>query len=317
MSSVTEKVIRDQFAYLRQALAQPIAPLNGRVLVFIGCGTSLYLAQSLAAAANLQGRAAIAVPGAEWVQRPGAYLADPAGAVVIGLSRSGTTTETVAAIKAARAQGLRTIALSCEEGSTILQAADEAHYLPTDPREGIVMTVSASLMLLAGLRLVGAEVDGADIDAAEAALAGLDAGSALTEGRGHHVFLGAGPLHGIANEGALKLMEMSLQPAQAFHPMEFRHGPVSLIDERALVALLYSAESAAEEAALAAELQAKGAAVIGFGGPGDLSIGTPFERPSGGLRVLPALQLLGENVAVSRNINTETPRHLTKVVVLN
>ena len=153
--------------------------------------------------------------------------------------------------------------------------------------------------------------------AAALAVRGLDAGAAIIEGRSHFVFLGAGSLYGIACEGALKLMEMSLNPAQSFHPMEYRHGPVSLIDTGSLVVQLYSAGTAADEAALTAELQAKGARVIGFGGPGDLSIGELADTPAAALRALPALQLLGEKVALSRNIDTETPRHLTKVVVLN
>jgi glutamine---fructose-6-phosphate transaminase (isomerizing) len=317
MTSVTEKVIRDQFPYLREALDLPVPQFRSGTLVFVGCGTSYYLARTLAAVANSLGRLAIAVPGAEWLSYPKSHLADEAGAIVVGLSRSGTTTETVAAIRASRERGLKTIAISCEPGSTILEAAETGIYLPTDPREGIVMSVSATLMLLAGLRLVGATVTPADIDAAESALHALDAGSDVITGREHFVFLGAGPLYGIACEGALKLMEMSINPAQPFHPMEYRHGPVSLIDARSLVVQLYGAETAADEAALTAELQAKGARVIGFGGPGDLAIGQHTDSPASALRVLPALQLLGEKVALARNIDTETPRHLTKVVVLN
>lgn len=317
MTSVTEQVIRDQFPYLRQAVEVALPQLESGTLVFVGCGTSFYLARTLASVANSLGRAAIAVPGAEWLSYPQTHLAAENGAVVIGLSRSGTTSETVAAIRASRSRGLSTISISCEPGSTILEAAETGIYLPTDPREGIVMSVSATLMLLAGLRLVGATITGADIDAAQGALAALDAGADVIEGREHFVFLGAGPLYGIACEGALKLMEMSINPAQAFHPMEYRHGPVSLIDAGSLVVQLYSPDTAAEEAALTAELQAKGARVIGFGGPGDLAIGDLADTPAAAIRVLPALQLLGEKVALARKINTETPRHLTKVVVLN
>lgn len=318
MTSVTEKVIRDQFPYLREALDLPLPEIGNGTLVFVGCGTSYYLARTLASIANMCGRSAIAVPGAEWTSYPQSHLASEAGAIVIGLSRSGTTTETVAAVRASRSRGLKTIAISCGANSTILDAAETGIYLPTDPLEGIVMSVSATLMLLAGMRLVGASVGTADIDAAEVALEALDAGAAaVIDGRDHFVFLGAGPLYGVACEGALKLMEMSINPAQPFHPMEFRHGPVSLIDAGSLVVQLYSAGTAADEAVLTAELQAKGARVIGFGGPGDIAIGEAVDTSAAALRVLPALQLLGEKVALARNIDTETPRHLTKVVVLN
>jgi len=71
-----------------------------------------------------------------------------------------------------------------------------------------------------------------------------------------------------------------------------------------------------EEAKLARELQAKGARVIGFGGPGDLSIDVTAPDALRGLVCLPALQLLGERVALHRGIDSTAPRHLTKVVLV-
>jgi glucosamine--fructose-6-phosphate aminotransferase (isomerizing) len=317
MTSLTEKVIRDQFPYLRDAIAQDLPDLPDRMRVFVGCGTSYYLAQTLACASNAAGHQAVAVPGAEWARRPQAYVANPQDCVVIGLSRSGTTTETIQAINAARDQGLPTWALSCEAGSPILTAAQTPIYLPTDPREGIVMTVSASLMLLAGLRLCGLAITPADLDAAAQTMAAVEKGAgAILKGCRHLVFLGAGPLYGIACEGALKVQEMSLSFAQAFHPMEYRHGPISLIDDRSVVTLLYDTDTAREEATVAADVRAKGARVIGIGGPGDLSVPRP-DSGAAALIILPALQLLGEMVAKQKNINTETPRHLTKVVMLS
>ncbi len=317
MPSITEKVIRDQFPYLAAALGQPLPAIAGKVLVFTGCGSSYYLAQVLAAAANLAGRSAIAVPGAEWARRPTAYLADPKGTTVIGLSRSGTTTETLQALQASRAAGLATVGISTTPETPLLEMSDQPICLPTDPREGIVMTVSASLMLLAGLRLCDVTVTLADLEAARAALAAMETAGPVLKGRSHLVCLGAGPLYGLACEAALKLQEMSLSYAQAFHPMEYRHGPISLIDERSLLVMLYSPATAAEEALVVRDVQAKGARVIGFGGPGDLSISLPGKGAVAALVALPALQLMGEMVALQKNLNTEAPRHLTKVVVLN
>ena len=317
MPTITETVIRAQLPYWQAALRQAVPLVTARTIVLTGCGTSYYLAQSLACAFNAHGQTAIAVPGAEWARRPESYLADPSGVLVIGLSRSGTTSETVQALQASRKRGWKTFAISCEPGSTILSAADEGVCLPTDPREGIVMSVSASLMLLGGFRMAGLVLPDAVVTAATKALEQMDHGiAALLPGRKHFVYLGAGMNYGIATEGCLKLQEMSISYSQAFHPMEYRHGPVSLIDEGSLVLMLYSPETATEEAALVAELQAKGAKVIGFNGPGDLSIDLGLTGPAAALACLPALQLLGEKVALSKNINSEAPRHLTKVVVL-
>jgi len=120
----------------------------------------------------------------------------------------------------------------------------------------------------------------------------------------------------VAVEGALKLMEMSQTMTQAFHPLEYRHGPISLVDQKTAVIMLYSADQKAEEAKLAKELQEKGATVIGLGGPGDLELKVDFDLSLFGLAILPALQILGERVAQARHIDTVSPRHLTKVVTL-
>ena len=309
MPTMTETVIRDQFPFWQAALTMPVPQLAAGTIVVVGCGTSYYLAQSLACAYNAHGQRAIAVPGAEWARRPESYLADTRDILVLGLSRSGTTTETVQAIAASRARGWATFAVSCVADVAILQAADRGLYVPTDPREGIVMSVSASLMLLAGLRLVGITVAPDVGDVAKAALAAV--AQVDVTGRSHFVYLGAGANYGIATEGSLKLQEMSLSYSQSFHPMEYRHGPVSLIDARSMVVMIYSPDTLAEEARLVAELQAKGALVVGFGGPGDVTI------PATGPACLPALQILGERVALHKGINSEAPRHLTKVVVLD
>jgi glucosamine--fructose-6-phosphate aminotransferase (isomerizing) len=120
----------------------------------------------------------------------------------------------------------------------------------------------------------------------------------------------------VALEGALKLMEMSQIFTQAFHPLEYRHGPISLVDDRTVAVMLYSADRLAGEAKLARELQEKGARVIGFGGPGDASFEVACAPEFAGLACLPALQLLGERAAQAHNIDTVAPRHLTKVVRL-
>lgn len=310
MTTMTETVIRDQFPFWRAALAMEVPRLSAATIVVVGCGTSYYLAQSLACSYNAAGQRAIAVPGAEWARRPECYLADMAGVLVLGLSRSGTTTETVQAVKMSRARGWATFALSCEAGSEILLAAEGALHVPTDGREGIVMSVSASLMLLAGLRLVGIAPAGDVVAQGEAALVAVAGAAALLQGRTHFVYLGAGANYGIATEGGLKLQEMSISYSQSFHPMEYRHGPISLIDDRSLVVMIYSPDTVAEEARVVADVQAKGARVIGFGGPGDIGINAT------GLACLPALQMLGEMVALQKGINSESPRHLTKVVVL-
>jgi glucosamine--fructose-6-phosphate aminotransferase (isomerizing) len=314
---LTEQTIFEQFSYWRAAIA-PVSPIReAEVIVFVGCGTSYNLALSLAALANASGRSAIAVPGGEWVNSPQNYWARWQKAHVVALSRSGETTETVAAAKASRAAGAYVTAITVEKASPLAANCDRVLAAETHPGEGIVMTSSSSLMLLLGLELLGHPVSPSLIDIARGLLDSLDAKlPALIADRSHFVFLGSGHFYGVALEGALKLMEMSQVFTQAFHPLEYRHGPISLVDDRTAAVMLYNPERREAEAKLATELQEKGARVIAFGGPGDASFDVPCDPALVGLACLPALQLLGERAAQAHNIDTVAPRHLTKVVTL-
>lgn len=314
---VTEKTIFEQFSYWQQAL-DPVELLKSAdITVFVGCGTSYNLALSLAAQANASGRPAIAAPGGEWTVRPEFYTPDWKNAHVVVLSRSGETTETVAAAKASRDAGAFVTAITMEAESSIAKTCDRLLHAATHPQEGIVMTTSASLMLLLGLKSIGIEMPSGLPDQARSVLKQFDARhkSAIAS-RSHFVFLGGGCHYGVALEGALKLMEMSQTFTQAFHPLEYRHGPISLIDPKSAAIILYTQDQKESEAKLAAELQDKGASVIGFGGPGDISFDVPGDSALAGLICLPALQILGERVAQERQLDTMAPRHLTKVVTL-
>ena len=313
----TEQTIFEQFGYWKKAIG-PLAPLgDAEVIVFVGCGTSFNLALSLAAHANAVGRRAIAVPGGEWANRPASYWPEIGKTHVVALSRSGETTETVAAAKASRAAGAFVTGIAMESGSALARNCARSVLAMTHPSEGIVMTTSASLMLLLGLELLGITVPTSTPDSAKRLLDLVDGlVPSRIAGRSHFVYLGGGHLYGVGLEGALKLMEMSQTFTQAFHPLEYRHGPISLVDERTVAVLLYSADQADAEAKLARELQDKKALVIGLGGPGDLSFAVDGDPALRGLTVLPALQILGERAAQARNIDTVAPRHLTKVVML-
>jgi len=315
--NTTEKVIFEQFPYWEKAIRSISAPHDAELTVFLGCGTSYNLALSLAALSNISGRPAIAAPGGEWLNRPDVFWPRWRKAHVVALSRSGETTETVAAAKASRAAGAFVTAITVEPESALARNCDRLVDASTHSQEGIVMTVSASLMLLLGMQLIGMDVPHTLVGAAEGLARQVDAAlpDLITE-RSHFVFLGSGPLYGVALEGALKLMEMSQIITQGFHPLEYRHGPISLVDGNTAVVMLYSADQKAAETKLVAELQEKGAIVIGLGGPGDARFDLACDPALAGLCMLPALQILGERAAQARAIDTVTPRHLTKVVTL-
>jgi len=315
--NATERGIREQFPLWNRLDIKGVDLRPGRLQVVVGCGTSVHIADSIAATLNIQGHLARAVPGNEWTVRPDNYVPPSVLTEVVALSRSGESTETVAAARQSRLRGIPVVAFTCAPDSSLCDEADRLVEAETHPEEGIVMTASASLMLLMGLRYAGVSVGPQTTAAAEKLLqAGEKCLPELTAGRTHFVFLGGGSLYGIAREAALKMQEMSLSQSEAHHPLEYRHGPISLIDDRSLVIMLYHPDTIAEEAAVVADVQSKGARVLGLGGPGDVSLAVEGEPLTEALVCLPLLQLLGETVARMKGLDTLTPRHLTKVVTV-
>jgi glucosamine--fructose-6-phosphate aminotransferase (isomerizing) len=225
--NITERGIRGQFPYWTRAGATPFLADPAVTYGVVGCGTSVYIADALAATLCRRGIDARAVPGGEWISRRHDYLPHDSGLHMLALSRSGESTETVRAAAVSRAAGIAVTAVTCAAGSSLTRHADRVLMAETHPDEGIVMTASASLMLLMGLRFAGIEILDAVADRARQLMRDLDA--ALSPGlldRAQFVFLGGGALYGIACEGALKLQEMSLSHTSAYHPLEYRHGPV-------------------------------------------------------------------------------------------
>ncbi len=318
--NATERSIFEQFDFWRRAeTLAPLGAADARYVV-IGCGTSYNLAMSVAVEFVANGREAIAVPAGEWLHRPQSYLsASYTGPVhVIALSRSGESTETVLAAEASRKRKQFVTGLTCAEGSALTRQSDRVVYIETHAEEGIVMTASACLMLKAGFELGGCVEQKGIADAAETLMKRFaETDISAWVGRRLFVFLGGGANYGIAVEGALKMQEMSLSTTQAFHPGEYRHGPVSLCDENAAVMLIYSRQTHDEEEKLQKELSAKGAFVCGIGGPGDLTLDVASGEDWRPLEVLPLLQLFGERVAQAKSLDTRAPRHLTKIVKLS
>jgi glucosamine--fructose-6-phosphate aminotransferase (isomerizing) len=301
--NVTERVIQEQFQFWPAALAVPSLERSQTNFVVVGCGTSYHLAQTIASSFNLKGLRAIAVPGGEWARHRHAYVANDVGVHVIALSRSGESSETVQALQVSRAAGLKTTAITCEANSSVTRHADTVVFARTHP--------------LMGLRMAGIAVEQRVAEDAKAAMKQLDSMLAgALRGRSHFVYLGAGPMYGIAGEGSIKVQEMSLSYAQTYHTMEYRHGPISLVDDKTFAVLLYNADTLEEEARLAAELSDKGALVVGFGGPGDIEINLGGTPETHSIVALPALQILGERVAALHGLDTSAPRHLNKVVLL-
>ena len=147
----TEKSIFEQFAFWDTAPPPVVRAQSSVEYVILGCGSSYNLAMSVAATLNERGFGATAAPGNEWTRKPRSYKAHTKNAQVIAISRSGETTELVQAARKRRSDGLPVIAITCDDKSSLIDQADYVLAAKTHPEEGIVMTASASLMLLLAL----------------------------------------------------------------------------------------------------------------------------------------------------------------------
>jgi glucosamine--fructose-6-phosphate aminotransferase (isomerizing) len=145
------------------------------------------------------------------------------------------------------------------------------------------------------------------------------------------VFLGSGPFYGIACEGMLKMKEMAIVPSDGFHALEFRHGPKSILDGGALATVFLSDTARDEELRLIREIKELGAAVLTVceEAPGDVpgggavsgseflvETGSQIVELARSILYLPAAQLLAFSKAASKDIDVDTPRHLSYHVSL-
>lgn len=309
----------------RSAPQELVDRLDGATrIVITGAGSSLYISQvaafSMRAHANLP---AEAQPLSEVLLRPDAVFAGTSVAdqPLIVVSRSGTTTEALEVIKAARARGQHTIAVTCRPEAPMAGLADATLAVPEGDEEAIVMTRSfaamVSLLMRLGARL-GGDAFASDLDAMPAEWATLDgwierATELAATNPSRLVVLGGGAAYGLANEAVLKATETSQVPASAFHPLEFRHGPMSVCEPGMAVVGILGGDAADAEARVVSESAALGAStlVVGPDGPAP-GIDETARLPL----VLHVLQALALGIAVVRGLDPEAPRHLGQVVVI-
>ena len=310
----------------RTAPLELVDRLDGATRIIIsGAGSSLYIAQVAAFAMREESALpAEAQPLSEVLLRPDAVFAghSVADQPLVVVSRSGTTTEALELLRAARARGQFTIAVTCAPEAPMAGLADAVLAVPEAYDAAIVMSRSfcsqSSLLMRLGARL-GDAAFAADLDALPACWAETapfidQAFELAATAPARLVVLGAGAAFGIANEAVLKATETGQVPAAAFHPLEFRHGPISVCEPGVIVAGVLGGPNEAAERRVIDESVALGATpfVLGSDGPGgDL-------HPTARLPLaMYALQALAFGMAVGRGKDLEAPRHLSQVVVLD
>jgi glutamine---fructose-6-phosphate transaminase (isomerizing) len=306
-------------------------------LLFAACGSPYYL--GLANATLLRERLGLrvtVVPSSELMLFEQTVLPPAGRPVLLVASRSGETTETLRAAEtfAERFPG-RTILIGCRPESRMGRLADLAIVIPEGDEDVIPQTRSFGSMYLAAQYLVALLADDAELAGALRRLPDLL--PALLE-RWEPVvqraaeaewdsafFLGGGPLYGVAVEATLKLTEMSLSSAVAYHTLEVRHGPRSIIDGSTLVVGLGTLRGAPYERQVLAELAEETPHVLAFT-PGDgwdlseistqIALSERVPEHALGLLYLPLLQLLAYYRALHNGVNPDESRNLTSYIEL-
>ncbi|MCK6621812.1 MAG: SIS domain-containing protein [Calditrichaceae bacterium] len=323
----------------KENLQAIMEPFRDRTWVFSGCGTSFYLAQAAGALFEmLTGIRCRAIPASEILIFPELIFNKSDEYLLVPLSRSGTTTETVRAAQKARAEfHVPTFAISCNPQSPMSVESDLRLEFPFEPERSVVMTGSFTTMLLSVLHLgellasrqtassqmgqIG-EVSQQVMEEYQGLMREIAADSSLEK----FVFLGQGPFYGIANEAALKMQEMSLSTALSYHSLEYRHGPMSTADEHTLITILLCRGGNRYGGQLARDLKQLGAKILVFAGGDKGSAGIEADflvRVPGDfgdlfnpMLYMPLLQLLAFHRAIEKNINPDQPKNLTAVVKL-
>lgn len=311
-----------------------------RPWLFVGCGSSYYLSQLVA---SLWGRhlhiRASAVTASDLLFSPEETLWRAGADQMVLISRSGETTEVLRAAELLKSPAPpRTLSVTCNGQTPLAALCTHTLALPWADEESMVGTRSLTSMLVAFQRLGLAFAGDPGMEAALDALP--DRGRAFLQASAGRIqrfaeerrftdfiFMGQGPRYWLAQESALKVMEMSSSYAQAYHTLEVRHGPRAIADRDTLITLLASEASLDEEIRVLAELRRAGAATClvarrateAARESSDLLIELGDDQPEPAQHAMSAVvaQLLGVTIGIRKGLDPDRPHNLTRAVVLD
>jgi glucosamine--fructose-6-phosphate aminotransferase (isomerizing) len=266
--------------------------------------------------------------------------------IVVAISQSGETADTLAAVRLAKQKGARVIGICNVVGSSIPRETDAGVYTHAGPEIGVASTkaFTSQITVLAMMAFVIGHLKGIISDSKfkelitelvsipgkiEKALKVNDQAlelSKIFENTHNAIYLGRGYLFPVALEGALKLKEISYIHAEGYPAAEMKHGPIALIDENMPVVVVATKDDTYEKVINnIQEIKARKGKVIAIVTEGDEIISriadyvleVPETLPvfSGLLAVIP-LQLLSYHIAVMRGCNVDQPRNLAKSVTV-
>ncbi len=251
-----------------------IADLNPSGVQFVACGTSYHAAMYGAQLIRNAGVPAQAFLASEYATAPPPLQDD----LVVGISQSGETADTLSALREASGRGGETFTLTNTVGSTMDRECDHTLFIYSGPEIGVAATKTFAGQLTALNLLSLATVEsGRQRRAVVPALRELpgdvqrilDSSSAeevaeYYEGSRSYFFIGRGYQYPVALEGALKLKEISYEHAEGFAAGELKHGPLALVDEDTPVFAMVvgDGEEASKTVGNIKEVEARGAPVV-------------------------------------------------------
>ena len=306
-------------------------------VIFTGCGTSLYLAQASAHAfSTCTGISAKGMCCSELYYFPETYVGNGKKVLVVPMTRKSYTTEVRMAIDKVRSYpGVKSLAITCDPDSS--KHNDYMLLSPETPEDSVIMTRSFTSMIYLAVVMsyyVGGKKEKIEqlkdyAANAESFLKATDemAKKIVAEHPECNLFitLGQGINYGIANECMNKMKEMSLSNSEAYYTLEYRHGPMSLVDDKTLIILLGNEDTVDGDAKLLTQMKEYGAKVLAIGNNAskdftdvDYTLDMPYGYDS--LQNAPIIgfigQLIGYYVAELKNLNADSPRHLTQAIVI-
>lgn len=277
-------------------------PAAGERTAVVGCGTSWFMAKAYAVLREQAG-----------LGETDAFQASefPAGRPydrIVAITRSGTTTEVLDLLAAAKAP---TTVITAQGGNPASNAAAETIALPFADERSVVQTRFATSALALLRAHLGADIETIAADAEVAVRLPLPLHPALVE---QVTFLGRGWTVGLADEAALKCREAARFWAESYPAMDYRHGPIAVAGPRRVVWAFGEIP-----AGLCEQVEATGAAFVHSrynGGYAALGQWTGGREPLDPMADLIVAQRFAVLLATSQGLDPDAPRHLTRSIVL-
>lgn len=302
-------------------------------VVFTGCGSALNVSVTLAPTfQHITGVKARFVPAAEVVFFPQTVFTGDTNYLVVLISRSGETTETVTACEVVQTQKMKTLSITCYPESHLAQATDEALVLEAANEKAVVTTQSLTGMVLCGQVMAAAVAGDADylkqlkhlpelgrrvIEEYHSLSREIAENEQLTK----FAFVGNGPYFGLAKECQLKVKEMVLQPADCYPVFDFRHGPKSNVDSHMLVTVLMSDSARSEESVFIRDMKALNGSVLVLCDSADrdikeaadyvVEVGSGLPEFARDILYIPPVHFLAYYRSLARGLDPDTPTNLT------